>query len=75
MEGFAVSTGSACTTDSAEPSHVLSAMGVPPNTAQGSVRFGLGRSTTSEDVDRLLEVLPGIVERLRAISPLYHRKG
>jgi cysteine desulfurase len=75
MEGFAVSTGSACTTDSAEPSHVLSAMGVPANTAQGSVRFGLGRSTTLADVDRLLEVLPGIVERLRAISPLYHRKG
>jgi cysteine desulfurase len=46
MEGIAVSTGSACTTDSAEPSHVLSAMGVPPNVAQGSVRFGLGRSTT-----------------------------
>ena len=75
MEGIAVSTGSACTTDSAEPSHVLSAMGVSTNTAQGSVRFGLGRSTTRADVDRVLDVLPGIVERLRAISPLYHRKG
>jgi cysteine desulfurase len=75
MEGFAVSTGSACTTDSAEPSHVLSAMGVPANMAQGSVRFGLGRSTTDADVDRLLDVLPGVVERLRAISPLYRRKG
>ncbi len=70
MEGFAVSTGSACTTDSAEPSHVLSAMGVPANVAQGSVRFGLGRANTEDDVDRLLEVLPGIVQRLRAISPL-----
>jgi cysteine desulfurase len=75
MEGIAVSTGSACTTDSAEPSHVLSAMGVSANAAQGSVRFGLGRSTTRADVDRVLDVLPGIVERLRAISPLYHRKG
>ncbi len=75
MEGIAVSTGSACTTDSAEPSHVLSAMGVPANVAQGSVRFGLGRSTTQADVDRVLEVLPGAVERLRSISPLHHRKG
>jgi len=75
MEGIAVSTGSACTTDSAEPSHVLSAMGVSPNVAQGSVRFGLGRSTTQADVDRVLDVLPGAVERLRAISPLHHRKG
>ncbi|MCK4681054.1 cysteine desulfurase NifS [bacterium] len=75
MEGIAVSTGSACTTDSAEPSHVLSAMGVPANVAQGSVRFGLGRSTTQADVDRVLDVLPGVVERLRAISPLHHRKG
>jgi cysteine desulfurase len=74
MEGFAVSTGSACTTDSADPSHVLSAMGVAPNVAQGSVRFGLGRSNTEEDVERLLSVLPGIVERLRAMSPLTPRK-
>jgi cysteine desulfurase len=71
MEGVAVSTGSACTTDSAEPSHVLSAMGVAPNVAQGSVRFGLGRHTTTEDVDRVLTLLPPIVERLRAMSPLY----
>jgi cysteine desulfurase len=75
MEGIAVSTGSACTTDSAEPSHVLSAMGVPANIAQGSVRFGLGRSTTRADVERVLAVLPGVIERLRSISPLYHRKG
>ena len=75
MEGIAVSTGSACTTDSAEPSHVLSAMGVPADVAQGSIRFGLGRSTTRADVDGVLDVLPGIVERLRAISPLHHQKG
>jgi len=70
MEGFMVSTGSACTTGSGEPSHVLSAMGVAPRDAQGSVRFGLGRSTTVEHVDRLLETLPPIVERLRRMSPV-----
>ncbi|MFH1502920.1 MAG: cysteine desulfurase family protein [Candidatus Eisenbacteria bacterium] len=73
MEGMAVSTGSACTTDSAEPSHVLSAMGVAPNVAQGSVRFGLGRHTSEAQIDRLLSVLPGVVERLRAMSPLYRQ--
>lgn len=69
MEGVAVSTGSACTTDAVGPSHVLRAMGIAPNVAQGSVRFGLGRHTTDEDVDHVLAVLPGIVERLRAMSP------
>ncbi|MBD3349066.1 MAG: aminotransferase class V-fold PLP-dependent enzyme [Candidatus Eisenbacteria bacterium] len=73
MEGVAVSTGSACTTDTAEPSHVLAAMDVPPNTAQGSVRFGLGRHTTEEEIDRVLELLPGIVDRLRRMSPLYRK--
>ncbi len=73
MEGFAVSTGSACTTDSDEPSHVLSAMGVAPRDAQGSVRFGLGRSTRDADVDRLLDVLPPIVDRLRSMSPTIGR--
>ena len=69
MEGVAVSTGSACTTDEVGPSHVLGAMGVAPNIAQGSVRFGLGRGTVDGDVDHVLAVLPGIVERLRAMSP------
>jgi cysteine desulfurase len=75
MEGIAASTGSACTTDNAEPSHVLSAMGVSSNVAQGSVRFGLGRHNTEAEVDRVVEVLPGIVERLRAMSPLYRPAG
>jgi len=75
MEGISVSTGSACTTGSAEPSHVLSAMGVPPADAQGSVRFGLGRENTIEDVERVLTVLPGVIERLRRMSPLYRRVG
>jgi cysteine desulfurase len=75
MEGVAASTGSACTTDDAEPSHVLSAMGVPSNLAQGSVRFGLGRHNTEDEVDRVLGLLPDIVARLRAMSPLYGRSG
>jgi len=71
MQGIAASSGSACATGSAEPSHVLVAMGVPPSVAHGSVRMTLGRENTEEDVDRVLEVLPGLVERLRAMSPLY----
>ena len=71
MQGIAASSGSACATGSAEPSHVLAAMGVPPSVAHGSVRMTLGRENTEEDVDRVLEVLPGLVERLRAMSPLY----
>jgi cysteine desulfurase len=74
MEGIAASTGSACTTDDAEPSHVLSAMGISTNVAQGSVRFGLGRHNTADEVDQVVGVLAGIVERLRAMSPLYKSK-
>jgi cysteine desulfurase len=71
MQGIAASSGSACASGSTEPSHVLLAMGVPPDIAHGSLRLTLGRENTEEDVDRVLEVLPGIVERLRAMSPLY----
>jgi len=71
MQGIAASSGSACSTGSAGPSHVLLAMGVQPSVAHGSVRMTLGRENTEEDVDRVLGVLPGIVERLRALSPLY----
>jgi cysteine desulfurase len=53
-----------------EPSHVLVAMGVPDELARGSLRFTLGRMNTDADVDRLLEVLPGVVARLRALSPV-----
>ena len=70
LAGIAASSGSACTTGSVEPSHVLVAMGLPPELARGSLRFTLGRDNTDEDVDRLLEVLPGAVERLRALSPV-----
>ena len=70
LAGIAASSGSACTTGSVEPSHVLVAMGMPSELARGSLRFTLGRQNTEADVDRLLEVLPGIVQRLRALSPI-----
>lgn len=75
LEGIAVSTGSACTSGSLEPSHVLKAMRVDAAVAQGSIRFSLGKDNTEEDIDYVLEVLPEIVSRLRAMSPLYKRKS
>lgn len=70
MEGIAASSGSACTSGSLEPSHVLMAMGLPPEIAHGSLRLTLGRSSSDAHIDRVLSVLPGIVDRLRAMSPL-----
>ena len=67
--GICASSGSACTTGSLEPSHVLTAMGVSPMRARGSMRFSLGIYNTDAEVDHALERLPGIVEKLRAISP------
>lgn len=69
--GVAASTGSACSSESLEPSHVLLALGIPHEEAHGSVRFTLGRENTQEDVDFLLEELPGIIARLRSMSPLH----
>jgi cysteine desulfurase len=68
LAGVAVSSGSACTSADLSPSHVLLAMGVPPAVAQGSIRFGLGRENSEADVDYVLEKLPPIIERLRAMS-------
>jgi cysteine desulfurase len=70
LAGVAASSGSACTTGSVEPSHVLVAMGVPTELARGSLRLSLGRLNDDSDVDRLLEVLPPIVARMRALSPV-----
>lgn len=71
LEGICASTGSACTSSSLEPSHILLALGLPPEQAHSSLRFTLGRENTEADVERVLEVLPGIVAKLRAMSPLY----
>jgi len=68
--GIAVSTGSACSSKSLDPSHVLLAIGLKPQEAQGSLRVTLGRFTTEEDVDYFLEKLPPIIDRLRKMSPL-----
>lgn len=73
LEGIAASTGSACSSGSLEPSHVLKALGVSPEVAHSSLRFSLGRLNTAEDIEFLLEVLPGIVRTLRAMSPLYKK--
>jgi cysteine desulfurase len=74
MKGIAASSGSACTSGSLEPSHVMGAMCVDVVLAHSSTRFSLGRDNTVEDVDYILEVLPPIVQRLREMSPLYNRK-
>ena len=74
LEGICASTGSACSSSSLEPSHVLLAMGLPPEQAHSSLRLTLGKWTTEEDIKRVLEVLPRIVTRLRAMSPLLKNK-
>lgn len=68
VAGFEVSTGSACTSGSLEPSHVLTAIGCGAEEARGTVRFSLGRNTAANDVTRLLDDIPGIIERLRSLS-------
>jgi cysteine desulfurase len=68
LAGIAVSTGSACSSGTLEPSHVLKAMGFPPHRTQNSIRFSLGAATTDADIDRTLAVLPGIVEKLRNLT-------
>ena len=67
--GIAASSGSACTSGSLEPSHVLHAMGVPFTSVHGSIRFSLSRYNTDEDIDHVLEHIPHIVDRLLEISP------
>jgi cysteine desulfurase len=68
LAGFAVSTGSACSSGTLEPSHVLKAMGFPPHRTQNSIRFSLGAANTEADVDGLIGVLPGIVDKLRSLT-------
>ena len=74
LAGIASSSGSACTSGSLEPSHVLTAMGVPEQLARGSVRFTVGMDNTLEQIDYVLETLPSIVERLRSLSPAWRAR-
>lgn len=68
LEGIAVSTGSACSSGTLEPSHVLKAMGLPVHRTQNSIRFSLGAANTDEDIDRVVAMLPAIVEKLRSLT-------
>jgi len=71
MKGIAASSGSACTSGSLDPSHVLLAIGLTHEIAHGSLRLTLGDDNTDQDIDYVLEVLPDIVQRLRNMSPLF----
>jgi len=73
MNGIAVSSGSACSSGSTEPSHVLLAMDIPAELCQSAIRLSLGRGNTDEDIDYALSVIPGVVDRLRQISPFYKK--
>ncbi|MCJ7515467.1 MAG: aminotransferase class V-fold PLP-dependent enzyme, partial [Dehalococcoidia bacterium] len=70
LDGICASTGSACSTEDLEPSHVLMAMGLPHLQAHSSLRFSLGKWTTEEEINKVLDILPGIISKLRAMSPL-----
>jgi cysteine desulfurase len=69
-QNIAASAGAACSSGSLEPSHVLRAMGIDPKIAHGAIRFSLSRFTTDEEIDRALAVLPGVIDRLRAVLPV-----
>jgi cysteine desulfurase len=75
MNGICVSSGSACTSGSLDPSHVLMALGLKHEQAHGSLRMTLGKDNTDAQIEKVLDTLPGIVERLREMSPLYGDKG
>ena len=74
MKGIAASSGSACTSGSLDPSHVLLAIGLPHEIAHGSLRLTFGMENTMEQVDYFIEVLIPIVEKLREMSPLYEKE-
>lgn len=73
--GIAASLGSACASGSMEPSHVLRAMNVPPSALRGAIRFSLSRETTADEIDHVLELLPDIIAKLRALSPSWQERA
>jgi cysteine desulfurase len=75
LKGLACSTGAACSSGAVEPSHVLTAIGLPPEEARASLRFSLGRHTTAGDIDFALEVVPAAVAQLRELSPIYRKEA
>jgi len=75
LKGLACSTGAACSSGSVEPSHVLTAIGLPPEEARSSLRFSLGRHTTAADIDFALQIVPATVNQLRDLSPTYRREA
>lgn len=75
LKGFACSTGAACSSGAVEPSHVLTAIGLPPEEARASLRFSLGRHTTVEDIEFAFQVVPAAVVQLRELSPTYRREA
>jgi cysteine desulfurase len=74
-EGIAASSGSACTSGSLEPSHVMRAMDIPYTAAHGTVRFSLSRYNTEEEIDKVIAAVPPIMERLRKLSPYWTENG
>jgi len=74
LKGLAVSTGAACSSGAIEPSHVLTAMGLPADQARASLRFSLGKQTTAEDIDFALSIIPETVARLRELSPVWQKQ-
>ena len=75
LKGLACSTGAACSSGAVEPSHVLTAIGLPPEEARASLRFSLGRHTTSADIDFAMNVVPAAVAQLRELSPTYRKEA
>ncbi|MCR4379354.1 MAG: cysteine desulfurase NifS [Rhodospirillales bacterium] len=74
-DGIAASSGSACTSGSLEPSHVMRAMGIPFTAAHGTVRFSLSRFNTPEEIEKVIQVVPGVVAKLRKLSPYWSENG
>jgi cysteine desulfurase len=75
LKGLSVSTGAACSSGAIEPSHVLTAMGLPPEQARSSLRFSLGKQTTESDINFALDIIPETVARLRELSPMWQKRA